>query len=191
MVPMPIGGLFVGMSDAQKGGFVKRLADKLQTHRQPVYETAWHRQTGKARHIYRNSTHVGQLHLQRDCLLPYAESGGRGGRRNERIKTLEGTVEIAPNEGSSLLGAAIVSIVVACRERVGSHHDALLYFGAKPFIARFLGKADMADPLFGTQAIAHPIKTCEVAAALRRRDNVVGGQGIVGGRQAALLHSRP
>src|SRR5579875_3220541 len=129
---MPIGGLFVGMGDAQERGFVKRLADKLQPHRQPVYETAWHRQTGKPRHIHRNGAHVGQLHLQRVCLLPYAESGGRRGGCNEGIKTLEGTVEIAPNEGSSLLSAAIVSIIVACRERVGSHHDALLDFGTKP-----------------------------------------------------------
>src|SRR5699024_1852287 len=59
-------------------------------------------------------------------LLAQAEGDGRRGRRGEHVDLVEGGGEVALDESAHLLGAAVVGVVVAGRQGVGSQQDAPL-----------------------------------------------------------------
>src|SRR5690606_10954084 len=59
-------------------------------------------------------------------LLAEAEGDGGRGRRGEHVDLLEGSGEVALDEGADLLGAAVVGVVVAGREGIGAQQDAAL-----------------------------------------------------------------
>ncbi len=91
-------------------------------------------------------------------------------------------IEIARDERSGFLGANIVRIVVATRERVGADENAPLHFGPETGSARFfVHRADVVplDP----QPVADAVETRQVRRTLGRSDQIIRCNPIIGSRQ--------
>ena len=88
---------------------------------------------------------------------------------------LEGAREVLGDLRPHALGAAVVGLVVAGRERVGAEHDPPLDLGAEARRAGALVHRRRASPFPAAQAEPHTVVAGEVRRRLRRRDHVVGG----------------
>ena len=106
-----------------------------------------------------------------------------------RSTSAKARVEVAAHQRAHLLGAAVVGVVVAGRERVGADHDAPLDLGAEALAARALVHVEQVDRVGAAVAVADAVEAREVRARLGRRDDVVGRQRVLGVRQADL-HAR-
>ena len=86
------------------------------------------------------------------------------------------------DQRARFLRAHVVGVVVAARERIRADEDAALDFVAEPRGARgFVGLPDVAR--LDAQTVAHAVEAREVRRTLRRRDQIVGRDAVIGGRQ--------
>lgn len=113
---MPLGCLFVGVGDVQKGLFAEGLADNLHPDGQAIPEARREGDGGDARDIDGQGADIAQVHLEGVVrLLPNLEGdSGRGGR-HQRVVLLEGGVKLAPDKGAHFLRLHVIGIIVAGR----------------------------------------------------------------------------
>ena len=92
------------------------------------------------------------------------------------------------NQGSDLLGAAVVGVVVSGAQRIGAQDDASLYLITKAVLAGC--RHDVLHRGASLRRYAQPkadrIKLCEVARSLRGQNQVVRGHRILAVRSINL-----
>ena len=136
------GRLLVRGARPEKGRLVERAAEELQADGQTPGEAAGERQAGEAGQVRGHGEDVGQVHLQRVAGL-LAEAEGRAGRRRrgDSVAGLERGLEVAPDERAHLLGAEVVGVVVARRERERAEDDPALDLRPEAEVARLAVEA--------------------------------------------------
>ena len=103
----------------------------------------------------------------------------------------EDLVEVALDERPDLLGLEVERVVVARRERVRAEHDPALHLGPEALAARREVVGDEVAALEPDRvAVAHAVVAREVRRRLRRHDDVVRREAVVGVRQRDLLDDR-
>src|SRR5436190_1248830 len=91
---------------------------------------------GGADEICGRGEDVVQIHRQRVFGLRADRERGFGrGRGDEVIEGAERFLEFMAQFGADALGAAVVGVVVAGRQREGAEHDPAFHFGAESFAA--------------------------------------------------------
>ena len=142
------------------------------------------RQAGQ---VDRDGADVAHVHRQRvGGARAGLEGDRRRGGRGDQVDVGEGRGEVAAHQRAHLLGAAVVGVVVAGRERVGADHDAPLDLGAEALAARALVHVEQVGRVGAAVAVAHAVEARQVRARLGRRDDVVRRQRVLGVRQADL-----
>src|SRR3989338_2192376 len=127
---------FYALGDIKK--FLVRMArsDELKADRQARRaRTRRHGERGKSCQVDRDRIDIGKVHFKR-TVAP-ASQGKRGRRRRgagDYIHPLKDLDKIIRDEPPHFLRLEIVRVVVSCRERVGTEHNAPLYFYPKPFV---------------------------------------------------------
>lgn len=137
-VGVPVGEVLVGVADAEDGGFIEWATDQLEADGEVVAEAAWDDEAGNACKVERECADIGEVHgegIVNFCADGEGDGGGSGG--SEEIDLFKDALEVAPDEGAHLLGAAVVGVVVSCGEGVGAEHDTAAYFGTEACAACF------------------------------------------------------
>ena len=105
--------------------------------RQPAGEAVRDRDRRDPGQRHRHRAEVVQVHRQRiGGLGAELERDARRGRRDDEVDVRPRVGEVARDQRADLLGAAVVGVVVAARQRVGAEHDAALDLGAEALLAR-------------------------------------------------------
>ncbi len=109
------------------------------------------------------------------------------------VAVRERLVEIPLDQRPDLGGLLVVGVVVARREGVGPDHDPPLHLGAEARGAGLLVHLQQIAALSGAEAVLDAVVAGEVGARLRRGDDVVDGQTVlgVGKRDLDALRPRP
>jgi hypothetical protein len=98
----------------------------------------------------------------------------------------EGALELVGDHPPHLHRLDEVGVVVAVAQHIGADQDAPLGLGAEALGARLLDHVDQVVVLGGAVAIAHAVEARQVAARLRRGDDVVHRDAELGIGQADL-----
>ena len=98
-------------------------------------------------------------------------------------------VELACDQRAGSLGAAVVGVVVAARQRVGPDQDAALDLVAEAVVARLRVHRDEVVGL-DAQSVAHAVEAREVGGRLGRGEHVVGAEALRRRRERDLLDAR-
>lgn len=186
---MPRGGLLVGVGDAEEGGFPERFSEQLKTDGKLGIgrETTGQAEPGNPRQIAGDGEDVAEVHLEGVLsLLPDLEGGGGGGGRDDGIDALEGVEEVLSDQGSHLLRAEVIGVVVTAAEHVGAEDDAAFDFGAEPRAAgEFVHFGRIAAGDAG--AVADAVEAGEVGGGFGGSDDVIGGDGELAVREGDLF----
>ena len=96
--------------------------------------------------------------------------------------------KIARDQGAHFLRFQVVRIIVSRTQHVSAQHDAALTLGAEAFAACVA--VHIGEGVAGRRAegVANAVVAGQIGAGLGGRDDVVAGDGVVGGRQADLAH---
>ena len=138
------GALVVGAEGAgelvayeEEAAFVEGAAQELEADGQAIAHAHGHGEAGQAGEVQRQGEDVHEVHLERIAghfaHLP-CRNGGDGGE--EHVALLEGVEIVLADEAAHLGGLAVVGVVVAGGEHVGTEQDAALYFKAEAFGTR-------------------------------------------------------
>ncbi len=124
-------------------------------------------------------------------MLADLERRRRGDRGSDHIHALESLLEIALDQRAHFLRLPVVGVVIAGGKGIGAQHDAPLDLRPEASAAR--APEDIPERLgLGARAVADAVVARQVGGGLRRGDQVVHRQGVVGVRQADLrAASRP
>src|SRR3989454_677514 len=82
--------LLVRVRSAQDAGLIERLANELETDREPLgAEPTRHRDCGEPRHVRRDGEDIVQVHRERVFLLPVLEGDVRRHGRDDQVHATE------------------------------------------------------------------------------------------------------
>src|SRR3990170_282387 len=117
LAAMPVCRLLIGVRHFEDGGLIERLADELESDRQPgLGEPAGDGDAREARQVDRDREDVREVHLERVLgLLPELERRRRLGGGGDHLTPFEGLLEVPPDQRPNLLRLEIVGVVVAGR----------------------------------------------------------------------------
>ena len=122
---------------------------------------------------------------------PMPERRGGRRRRHQHVEVRERSLVVADDERPDLLRLPVIGVVVAGRQRVRAEHDPSLDLGPEPLAARGRHHGDRVGVgTLGAEAVAHAVVAGEVRRRLRRRDQVVRAERVVGGRQRDVVDLR-
>ena len=110
------GGLFNHSAGLKKRFLIKRTANELKSHGQPVAaEASWHGDARQTGHVHCDSENIVEIHFYRiSChfLVTDGECGGRRGRSKNAINTcIKALLEVAFDQGADLLSPCVVGVV--------------------------------------------------------------------------------
>src|SRR5881396_76198 len=91
--------------------------------------------------------------------------------------------QILPNQLAHLLRAQIIRIVIAGAQNVSAKNDPAFYFRAETFLSRAAVMIEEISWMFGPMSVAYAIKAGEIRRSLRRCQNVIDCNGVIGVRQ--------
>ena len=174
------------MGDAQDRRLVERLADDLQAHWQAIDHARRDADAGQTGQARRNREQVIQVHGQRILGLgAERERDCRAGRPDHGIVLVEDRVEVLLDQRADLLRLHVVGIVVARRQRIRAQDNAPLHLAPKVFPTRTLVDIPERIARFAQSCgVFDPVVARQVGAGLGWGDQVVGGQAVLGVRQA-------
>src|SRR5204863_9863592 len=161
---------------------------QLQTDRQAmpidVGETTRHADSANTGEIRGAGEDIREIHLQ-GIVRAFAqfESWDRRSRRNQRVDFLERLCKILPDQLAHLLRAQIISIVITGAQNVSAENDPAFYFRAETFLSRAAVMIEEIPWMFGPMSVADAIKAGEIRRSLRRCQNVIDCNGVIGVRQ--------
>src|SRR5262249_59151100 len=133
--------------------------DQLDSNREPRgCQTTRDAHTRNPSQIEGDRVNVREIHLKRIVrLLPEPERRGRRNRCRDDVAMRERIAKVLPDQRSHFLSFAVVCIIVAGRQRVGSKHDAALDFGTKPFVSSPAVHLLEGRSLFSAKAISYAV----------------------------------
>ena len=134
-----------------------------------------------------NRINVREVHGQRVVHLLAELEGGEGRDRGHNgIHLLKRIRKIARDQGAHFLRFQVVRIIVSRTQHISAQHDAALTLGSEPLAACVA--IHIGERVAGRRAesVSNAIVAGQIGAGLGGRDDVITGDGVVGGRQADL-----
>ncbi|OZB46500.1 MAG: hypothetical protein B7X42_08385 [Thiomonas sp. 14-66-4] len=132
---------------------------------------------------------VGQVIGQRIGLLAQVPRHSGRHRAGDDVALAESLEEVFGDEPADLLRLQVIGVVVAVRQHIGADEDAPLDLRAEALGAALRIHLGQVAVVRRAVAVAHAVEAREIARRLRRRHQVVGGDGQLGARQGDV-HQR-